>query len=165
MNWKVSPVVTDRDRDWALDKCPAWACVDTIDEVFGEIVDDGGWLDATERQERARDTPNWSRFVSYQIERFEEFFAGQTNAREEWSRLWRYGWWPKANPELFFPSMAKKKSEPFFRKGTQEFAIALRLATDDERRMWVRFGVAQFKPDDPRVKKIESATKRKEAAE
>jgi hypothetical protein len=38
------------------------------------------------------------------------------------------------------------------------------LASEDERRLWVRFGVAQFKPDDPRVSKIEAAIKR-EAAE
>lgn len=160
----ISPVVTDRDRKWALDKCPDWARVDSIDEVFGEIVDDGGWLDSDEREERKPDIPNWSKFVAYQIERFEEFFALQKNDRDEWSRLWRFGWWPKANPELFFPTMAKKQTQPFYRKGTQGFAIALRLATDDERRMWMRFGIAQFKPDDPRVAKIEAAMK-KEAAE
>lgn len=60
--------------------------------------------------------------------------------------------------------MGKRKREPFFRKGTQQFAIALRLATEDERRMWVRFGIAQFKPDDPRVEKIRNGAKR-EAAE
>ena len=98
--------------------------------------------------------------VAHQIERFEEFFAKEAKGRDEWSRLWRYGWWPNANPELFFPSMAKKKSQSFFRKGTQEFAIALRLATDAERRMWVRFGIAQFKPDDPRVEKIRNGSKK-----
>ena len=28
--------------------------------------------------------------------------------------------------------------------------------------MWMRFGIAQFKPDDPRVKKIETAIKRED---
>lgn len=56
--------------------------------------------------------------------------------------------------------MGKRKREPFFVKGTQEFAIALRLATETERAMWVRFGIAQFKPDDPRVETIRSGSKR-----
>lgn len=63
-----------------------------------------------------------------------------------------------------FPKSAPKEFQPFYTKGTQGFAIALRLASEDERRMWMRFGIAQFKPDDPRVKTIESAIKR-EAAE
>lgn len=54
---------------------------------------------------------------------------------------------------------AKRTAEPFFRKGTQEFAIALRLATADEKLMWVRFGIAQFKPDDPRLEKIAKGAK------
>lgn len=57
--------------------------------------------------------------------------------------------------------MSRRKKHPFFRKGTQEFAIALRLATEDERRMWTRFGIAQFKPDDPRVKTITEGANRK----
>lgn len=51
--------------------------------------------------------------------------------------------------------------QPFFKKGSQEFAIALRLATPEEKPMWVRFGIAQFKPDDPRLKKIEDGVKSK----
>lgn len=53
----------------------------------------------------------------------------------------------------------KKTAEPFFRKGTQQFAIALRLATPEEKAMWVRFGIAQFKPDDPRLEKIANGAK------
>ena len=56
--------------------------------------------------------------------------------------------------------MGKRKPHPHFVKGTREFAIALRLASEDERQMWVRFGVAQFKPDDPRVKTITEGAKR-----
>jgi len=158
------PIVTNADRDWALKQCPEWARIGGGYEPVGEIVDDGGWLDREDKEENELLAPDWSEFVSYQIERFEQFFAGQVKTYEDWSNLWRFGWWPKAKPELRFPSLGKKKTEPFYRKGTQGFAIALRLASEDERRMWVRFGIAQFKPDDPRVAKIESAIRR-EAAE
>lgn len=157
-------IVSDADRSWAMNQRPDWARAGGDYAPVGEIVDDGGWLDDEERDYK-QGAPDWFDFVCFQAERFEKHFEGQMKPREEWSRLWRYGWWPKAKPELRFPSMAKKKTQPFFRKGTQEFAIALRLASDEERRMWVRFGVAQFKPDEPRLVKITNGAKKKEAAE
>ncbi len=51
--------------------------------------------------------------------------------------------------------MAKKEFQPFFRRGTKEFSRAIEVATQQEKMMWQRFGVAQFKPDDPRLKLVE----------
>ena len=50
---------------------------------------------------------------------------------------------------------APKQVYPFFRAGTDEFARALKVATEGERLVWKRFGVAQFKPDDPRLKRVQ----------
>ena len=158
----VYPIVTDIDRRWALEQKPNWVRMytDSSDDV-GEIVDDGGWMD-TAKTDSKHLGPCWFDFVTGEIESFERFFYGQRKAYAEWSALWRYGWWPKRKEEWTWKHMAKKKTQPFFRKGTQEFAIALRLATEDERAMWVRFGIAQLKPDDPRVVKItEGASRRK----
>lgn len=157
------PIVTDADRNWALLQKPEWARMhnDESDDL-GEIVDDGGWLDADKGARHQG--PSWFDFVVGEIESFERFFSGEQKTYAEWSTLWRNSWWPKRREDWAFKHMAKKKTQPFYRKGTQGFAIALRLASDDERRIWVRFGIAQFKPDDPRVAKIESALKR-EAAE
>jgi hypothetical protein len=159
----VLPIVTNVDRQWALDQKPEWARMHNNEsDELGELVDDGGWLDG-EKQERQRG-PSWFDFVVGEIESFEQEFSGQRKAYAEWTALWRKGWWPKRREDWAY-KMAPRKKEPFFRKGTQEFAIALRLATEDERRMWVRFGIAQFKPDDPRLKKIEGAKQKREAAE
>lgn len=157
----VLPIVTNLDRDWAIAQKPEWARLHNDEsEDLGEIVDDGGWLDG-EKSKRNRG-PSWFDFVVGEIESFERYFSGQRKSYSEWSTLWRNGWWPKRREDWAYKSMAKKKTEPFYRKGTQGFAIALRLATEDEPRMWVRFGIAQFKPDDPRVKKIETAIKRED---
>ena len=156
------PIVTDIDRQWALAQRPEWARLHNDESAdLGEIVDDGGWLDG-EKPER-QSGPSWFDFVTGEVDRFEQYFSGERKSYSEWSTLWRNGWWPKRREEWAF-KMAPRKKEPFFRKGTQEFAIALRLATEAERRMWVRFGVAQLKPDDPRVEKIRNGAKR-EAAE
>lgn len=148
----VFPLVTDADRKWALAQCPPWARVGYTDEDFPEIVDDGGWLER-KRAEKLP-TPNWADFVSEQVERFEKFFEGQNKYYDDWSRLWRKSWWPKADPARRWPSMAKKHTEPFFRRGTPEFNRALGVATKEEKPMWLRFGIAQFKPDDPRLEKV-----------
>jgi hypothetical protein len=152
----MPPLVTNIDREWAMKQCPIWARRDKIredDELGGEIVDDGGWLD-DKRSSNDRDVPNWDLFVIEQIERFEKFFA-------DWSNLWRLSWWPKANPERRFPMSAPKKFYPFFRKGSPEFARALAVAKPMERHLWEQFGVAQFDPSDPRLPKV-IGTKRPE---
>lgn len=150
-------IITDIDRKWALDQVPDWARVGVDFKPHAEIVDDGGWLDADKANRDIDDAPNWEDFVAYQIERFEAANAGQFKPCEEWSRLWRFGWWPNAKPELMFPKSAPKIVCPFFRKGTPEFDRAFRLATEKEKRMWTRCGIAQFLPDDKRLKRIEGA--------
>lgn len=49
---------------------------------------------------------------------------------------------------------ASKQTHPFFRRGTPEFARALKLGTDRERAIWLRFGIVQFTPTDPRVARV-----------
>jgi hypothetical protein len=148
------PIVSDVDREWAMAQCPSWARRgDDEDEELPEIVDPGDWLDVPKKFERK--PPNWSTFVWEQIESFERFFAGQGKSSAEWSTLWRKSWWPKANPNIRFPGMAPKEFHPFFRKGSKEYTRAWELGTDYERRMWDLTHVAQFKPDDPRLKKIQ----------
>lgn len=162
MSWLRPPVVTTPDRQWAFDQLPNWAKGASADcGVEGEIVDDGAWLDdklamaITNRP--AKNAVNGWGFVSEQAENFERFFAPFRKTLAEWSSLWRTGWWPKADPAKRFPTMAKKQLHPFFRKGTPEFARALKVATADERRMWVRFGVAQFKPEDARLAQVKAS--------
>lgn len=141
------PIVMNTDRDWALAQKPAWARMHDDDD--DEIVDDGGWLDAEPTTKR-RD-PSWFDFVIGEVERFERYFAGQFKTEQEWSTLWRKGWWPKRREDWKF-QMAPKEFQPFFREGSAEFSRALKVATPDEARMWSRFRVAQFKPDDARLK-------------
>lgn len=143
----IAPIVTDADRQWAIEQKPEW------------------WdRNARKRAERLNpDDPEplaWEDHVADQAERFERHdghvFDRKTQA--EWSGLWRRVWWPKADPRKRFPESAPYEHEgekhPFVRRGDPRFAEALRLATPSERTMWERFGVAQFKPNDPRVKSI-----------
>lgn len=158
------PIVTNADRDWAMAQMPDWCQRGDLSDCYGELVDDGGWLDAEAHAGAELEKPSWSLFVAEEIEKFEQHYGGEYRALDEWSSIWRKGWWPKVSARKRFPKSAPKVFEPFFRKGTQEFAIALRLANKAERAMWVRFGIAQFKPDDPRLEKIRAGTKR-DAAE
>lgn len=152
----TAPLVTNADREWAMRQCPKWARRSKIESVVGEIVDDGGWLDTEARRTDELEKPNWDLFVIDQIERFERFFAHERKSYSDWSNLWRKSWWPKANPEKRFPKMAPKTPYPFFKRGEPEFARALAVATASERIVWKRFGVAQFKPDDPRLERVRS---------
>lgn len=150
------PVITDKDRAWAVAQMPPWC--QRGDLCGDEIVDDGAWLDDAEPKSGAFDKPNWSMFVAEEIEKFERHYAGQSRSSDEWSSMWRKGWWPKVTPRKRFPKSAPREPQPFFRKGTSEFNRAISLATTEEKRMWLRFGVAQFKPDDSRLKTIQVAT-------
>lgn len=145
----VAPLVTDVDRKWALRQRPAWFPDTDRDEALPEIVDDGAWLDSEAKAKLP--PPNWSQFVSEQVEAFEKFFIGQRKTYAEWSRIWRKTWWPKANPSHRFPKSAPVEVHPFFRHGTPEFARAMTVATDGERRVWKRFG-CQMHRDDDRLK-------------
>ncbi len=157
MNGYLAPLVTNADRAWALAQCPSWARRDKINDGIGEVVDDGGWLDA-EPPSSDLDAPNWDLFVIEQIERFEKFFAHERKTYADWSTLWRKSWWPKANPAKRFPKMAPKQPHPFFRKGTPEFDRAMAVGTPQERFIWDRIGIAQFTPDDKRLKRVQMAT-------
>jgi hypothetical protein len=159
MNSLRQAIVTDRDREWAMGQMPPWCQRGDISDVYGEIVDDGGWLDVEPNADAELEKPSWAMFVAEEIEKFEDHYAGEFKTADEWSSIWRKGWWLRVSPRKRFPRSAPKEFHPFFRKGTQEFAIALRLATADEKRMWVRFGIAQFKPDDPRLEKIAKGAK------
>jgi hypothetical protein len=150
----VLPLVSDADRQWAMKQCPHWASVSFEDED-GEIIDDGNWLDGASSTMSRLPKPNWADFVHEQAERFEKYFGYEQKTYEDWSALWRKSWWPKADPYRRWPSMAKKEFQPFFRRGTKEFVRALEVATPEERKMWKQFGVAQFKPADPRLKLVE----------
>lgn len=157
----MQAIITDIDRQWALEQMPDWFRLGSVDDAFGEVVDDGGWLDDEPEKASDLEKPSWSMFVAEEIEKFESHYAGEFRSGREWSSIWRKGWWPKVSPRKRFPKSAPKETHPYFLKGTQEFAVALRLASEAESAMWVRFGVAQFKPDDPRVKTITDGAKSK----
>lgn len=149
------PIVSDADRKWALSQKPSWARMGCADQE--EVCDDGGWLDADPKVTSHDERPNWSMFVSEQVERFEKFFnqcEDRLKTRGDWSRLWRNSWWQKAHPERRFPKSAPRIPQPFFRAGSPEFERAMALGSPAERRMWQQFGVAQFKPDDPRLSRV-----------
>lgn len=161
MTFGCAPVVTDVDREWALAQCPAWAVRrvevtnDDADPDEGEIVDE------PYRRKPNQPTPLvWDDFVSEQIERFERYFGDQRKPRDDWSALWRKGWWPKADPRIAHsrkvPPMAGQY--PTFRKGTAEFEAALRLASKVERAVMLKVGLVMYRPDDPRVAKIKQMT-------
>lgn len=151
----IPPIVSDIDRKWALEKCPPWMRSESAaaQDCCGEIEDRGEWLDGDLRTSKS-EVPSWDDFVAEQIERFEKFYAGEYKTRAEWSSLWRKGWWPKTNPERRYPKSAPKTKIPFFRAGTPEFARALKVATDNERSMWMRHKVAHFMPDDSRLSQV-----------
>lgn len=157
MNNLRQAIVTDTDRAWAMAQMPDWC---QRGEVSDDLVDDGAWLDAEPKTQAELEKPSWSLFVAEEIEKFEGHYAGVFKHAGEWSSIWRKGWWPKVSARKRFPRSAPKEFHPFYRKGTREFAIALRLASEDEKRMWVRFGIAQLKPDDPRVKTITEGAKK-----
>lgn len=147
-------IVTNVDRQWALAKKPEWFRMGDLSEAFGELVDDGVWLDAEPTAGSDDERPSWASFVADEIERFERNYAGEFRSADDWSSIWRKGWWPRVSPKKRFPKSAPKMAHPFFRAGSAEFDAAVKLATPAERMIWLRFGIAQFTPDDPRVSKI-----------
>lgn len=147
-------IVTDADRAWALSQKPDWFQMGDISEECCELVDDGGWLDAPDESAGKDERPRWAAFVADEIERFERNYAGELKSADEWSSIWRKGWWPRVSPTKRFPKSAPKVQHPYFKRGTPEFDKALTLATRSERMVWERFGVAQFAPGDKRLKKI-----------
>jgi hypothetical protein len=149
-----APLVTDIDKQWALDQCPAFAYRsknDVLDDGDGEIVDETPF----ERSLRLKAKPDlldWDWYVEDQIARFQRFFCHERKTFGDWSRLWRRSWWPKADPAILSPRYGSKEPHPFVRRGDPGYAAALAVATPDERRVFERIGIVQFKPDDPRAK-------------
>lgn len=157
-----APLVTGIDRKWALDQKPAWAVMRTVHVPVIDGEDMNFALDhetAGERIARLAEARKshkliWDDFVDDQIERFERFFGHERKTFGDWSRLWRTSWWPKADPAIMHPRCVPPVPQPFFRAGDPRFDRALAVATADERAMWQRFGVAQFKPSDPRLSQV-----------
>lgn len=119
-------IVTDADRQWAIDQKPeGW------DEAAPELA--------------------WEDHVAEQAERFEAHFGDDRKPWAEWSGLWRRAWWPKADPSILHPGKAPHVPHPFVRAGDGLWPKALAVLTRDERMVAERFGVIQFKPQDPRA--------------
>jgi|GEM_PF-7051242 len=139
------PVITDEDRQWALDQEPGgWS-----EEVYARWL----LLPAATRED---DPLTWWKHVAEQIERFEAYFAGDRKTRAEWSGMWRRKWWPEADASIIHPREAPHVPHPFVTVGHPAWADVLAVLTPPERKVAMRFGVAQFKPDDPRAKLIEA---------
>ena len=145
-------IVTHADRDWALAQKPEWARMNYDDQDGGEIVDRGEWFDSEAKQ--AKSEPSWFDFVIREVERFEKFFGDEQKTNAEWSALWRNSWWPKRREDWVYMAKKNKDLHPYFKRGTPEFDRALKVGTAGERMVWTRYGVAQFKPDDKRLKKV-----------
>lgn len=153
MNALRPPVVTDLDRAWALAQCPGWAVRGSASAASA--------APAGELPRASREGPAvWDLFVAEQAEAFEAFFAFDRRAPAAWSRLWRNSWWPKADARRRFPkaSAPARVPHPFWRRGAPEFVRALGVATPAERRIFLKIGVAQFRPDDPRLPKVRVAS-------
>ena len=150
-------IVSDIDREWSMAQMPDWCQRGEAADEEDEVIDDGGWLENAPSK-KIYEKPSWALFVSEEIERFERHYAVVLRPAAEWSSIWRLGWWPKVSAQKRFPKSAPKVFYPFFRRGTPEFVAALKVATMGEKTMWERFGIAQFKPDDPRLSKISKRT-------
>lgn len=151
---KRPPIVTNVDIEWAMGTMPPW-CQRGELATLGEVVDDGGWLeDDNQMPENKAQKPSFAVLVAEEVEKFERHYNGESKTYADWTYLWRNEWWPRVNPRKRFPKSAPREIHPFFRIGTAEFDRALKIGTAHECHMWQRFGVAQFKPDDPRLRKV-----------
>lgn len=145
----IPPIVTDADRQWAIDQKPAW------------------W-DAKAKLKAERNRCRrlkWETHVADQAERFERHpeFVGERRTAAEWSGLWRRVWWPKADPHVRFPEAAPYDHEgephPYFKRDHPLWEQALALVVSPrERAICERFGVVQFKPGDPRLERLREAS-------
>jgi len=123
---KRAPIVTDDNRQWAIDQKPK------------------GWDD------EAPQLP-WEQHVAEQAERFERHFCEDRKPKAEWSGLWRRVWWPKADPAVLHPKQAPQIQHPFIRIGHARWAMALQAMSPIERKIAEKCGVAQFNRNDPRA--------------
>lgn len=139
----IAPIVTDADRRWALEQCPPHAALGdgrtyTTTTPLGPVLD-------------------WAWFVDREAKAFARYFTHARKTPGDWSRIWRRGWWPKAEPWKFGPRPTAPAAFPYWNRGSVGFRLALGLTTPAERALFERIGVAQFRHDDPRVGEIRAA--------
>lgn len=127
------PVVTDADRQWALEQEPA------------------DWATRSNGLE-------WATHVAEQAERFEIHYGSERKPMAEWSGLWRRAWWPKADPSILHPHVAPASPHPFVRRADPAWPKVVKVLNPAERQFAERFGVMQFKPDDPRAGLISNSS-------
>lgn len=123
-------IVTDLDRAWALASKPANWDIEAPGLRFEQ-------------------------HVAEQAEAFEAHFGADRKPYAEWSGLWRRVWWPKADPSIRHPGKAPHVPHPFVKRGDGRWLEALALLAPAERAIALKFGVLQFKPDDPRALVLE----------
>ncbi len=140
------PVVTDIDRQRAIDQKPATWDADVL----------ARWQAIPEAQ-RPEAPLAWENHVAEQVERFEAQLAYDRKPAAEWSGLWRRWWWPKADPAVLHPREAPHVPHPYAKAGDPVWPAVLAVLTPSERQIAERFGVAQFKPSDPRASVIGGA--------
>lgn len=162
------PVVTDLDRQWALDLKPETWDRDVIDRWarayphlaakivpsadFDEIVDHGEMLESGDWNLPNMPRPlSWAQHVEEQAEAFEAHFSMDRKTWSEWSSLWRRVWWPKADPAIRHPRSAPYVPPIMARSTDAVWPAVLAVLTPDERKLASRLGVMPFKRDDPRV--------------
>lgn len=140
------PVVTDIDRQWAMDQEPTgWA----------EQVE-ARWLEIPEHQ-RPLEPLTWDQHVAEQAERFEAHFATDRKPAAEWSGLWRRAWWPKADASVLHPREVPGIPPIIVRRGDERWLIAVSMLTESERRLAIKLGLVPFKHDDPRIASMAGA--------
>lgn len=146
-------IVSDSDRQWALDQCPAWAVL-TEQEYDEPELDRDPDLPPPPK---SKPVLVWSKLVTNEIERFERFYMGERRGHSDWSRLWRKSWWPRVDVAKRFPHLIPPEAGltySVFRVGQAEFYRALAIAKPAERKLWEHIGVVQFRSDDPRLQRI-----------
>lgn len=159
------PIVSDADRQWALDQEPAdWAQRNggKVSPNALRFTADGELIDGDGLDGDAGDTNGglpWWQHVDEQIEAFERYWAslGELKPATEWSGLWRRVHWPQADPAIRHRKV-KGVPHPFVKCGDERWLPALAVLTPSEKAIAMRFGVAQFRPDDPRANVIRQPT-------
>lgn len=124
-----APVVTDADRQWAIEQRPEdWA------KRAGAL--------------------RWDDYVSDRIIAFERHYMDVRKPATEWSGMFRRAWWPKSDPTKSHGVKRAYVPGILIRSGSVEFKRALDVASPTERRVWKNVGVALLTPDDPRLPMI-----------
>lgn len=162
------PIVTDIDRQWAIDQKPETWDRDVIDrwaktyphlaakivhsEDYDEIVDDGAMLESGDWNLPHMPRPlSWAQHVDEQAEAFEAHFGSDRKTWAAWSSLWRRVWWPKADPSIRHPRSAPSVPCQMVRASEPAWHAVLGVLTPDERKLAERLGCMPFKASDPRV--------------